>query len=78
MQDEYFITMKTAALISACLIAIGLACAIAFHLIGSTIDANGLLHEPFALIPIGYLFFAAGLLTGLGAAVQFYWQRFSN
>ena len=32
---------------------IGVMCWIAFNLIGSTVDAQGVLHEPFALIPIG-------------------------
>ena len=39
---------------------IGVMCWIAFNLIGSTVDAQGVLHEPFALIPIGWLFVVIG------------------
>lgn len=35
------------------LLFLGSLCLIAFHLIGSSIDSDGMLHEPFALIPIG-------------------------
>ena len=35
-----------------------LGCALAFQWIGSSVDAKGVLHEPFALIPIGYLLIA--------------------
>jgi hypothetical protein len=37
---------------------------IAFHLIGSSIDSDGMLHEPFALIPIGLWLIVAGALVG--------------
>lgn len=40
--------------IGAVLAAMGLACFVAFELIGSTVDENGTLHEPFGLIPIGF------------------------
>ncbi|MDD7910839.1 MULTISPECIES: DUF3955 domain-containing protein [Pseudovibrio] len=40
---------------------IGVGCVVAFQMIGSTVDENGLLREPFFLIPMGYLFLAAGL-----------------
>lgn len=33
-------------------------------LMGSYVDKNGLLHEPFFLIPIGYLFIFSGLILG--------------
>ncbi|MBU1017678.1 DUF3955 domain-containing protein [Patescibacteria group bacterium] len=35
------------------LIILGMTCSLAFNLIGSYLDENGFLHEPFALIPIG-------------------------
>lgn len=47
------------------LLALGGACLLAFNLIGSTIDAQGFLHEPFGLIPIGWLLIFVGTLTGL-------------
>ncbi len=34
---------------------------IAYNLIGSEIDGNGFLHEPFFLIPIGVLFIFLGI-----------------
>ena len=36
---------------------LGLACWLSFSLIGSRIDSEGFLHEPFALVPLGWLFF---------------------
>jgi len=47
------------------LIAIAIACAVAYQLIGSHVDADGWLREPFALIPIGWL---SGL-TGVSLVV---------
>lgn len=43
----------------------GVACFLLSSMIGSYIDNNGILHEPFFLIPIGYLFLLAGLVSGL-------------
>jgi hypothetical protein len=40
-------------------------CALAWRLIGSSVDENGLLHEPFALVPLGWLFFFLALLSGV-------------
>jgi hypothetical protein len=47
--------------LSAIAIAIGLAALLTFHLTGSTVDANGMLKEPFPLLPIGLLLLAAGI-----------------
>lgn len=33
-----------------------------FNLMGSTVDANGVLHEPFFLIPVGWLLIMVGAL----------------
>ena len=41
----------------------GTLCRLAFNLIGATIDAQGVLHEPFALLPIGFLLIALGALS---------------
>ena len=49
-------------LISIILLLIGAGCFFASAMIGSTIDSQGILHEPFFLIPIGYLFLFAGLI----------------
>ncbi|BBS17792.1 DUF3955 domain-containing protein [Aeromonas caviae] len=51
-------TMKTGAL----LILAGLGCFVAFNLLGSTLDAQGFLHEPFALLPLGYLLLFTGMV----------------
>ncbi|MEL7543037.1 MAG: DUF3955 domain-containing protein [Pseudomonadota bacterium] len=38
----------------------GLACIVAFQMIGRTIDSEGFLQEPFFLLPIDW----AGIVTG--------------
>jgi len=43
-------------------------CRVAFGLIGSRVDAQGVLHEPFALLPI-----SAFLLLGSGAVLILAW-----
>jgi len=57
-------------ILSLALIALGGACLLAFHLIGSTIDAQGMLHEPFGLIPIGWLLIVGGAAAGVVAAIR--------
>ena len=49
--------------ISILLLMTGGLCLLAFNLIGSTVDAQGVLHEPFALLPIGFLLIALGALS---------------
>lgn len=45
----------------------GIACLLAFRFIGATVDGNGLLHEPFALLPVGYgLLFIGACFAILG------------
>lgn len=44
---------------------IGLVCLLAFRLIGSSLDQDGFLQEPFGLLPIGYLLVVAGALVAL-------------
>ncbi len=46
----------------ALLILAGLGCFLAFNLLGSTLDAQGFLHEPFALLPLGYLLLFTGMV----------------
>lgn len=48
----------------------GVICFVAFNLIGSTVDASGLVNEPFFLIPVGYLLFAAGAVIGVVRLAQ--------
>lgn len=52
-------------IVSATLLGLGIACFIALNVIGTHIDDQGILHEPFALIPIGYLLSLAGVLSVL-------------
>ena len=40
-----------------------ISCAVAYRVIGTTVDRTGVLHEPFVLIPIGYLLGGAGIAT---------------
>jgi hypothetical protein len=47
------------------LITIGVACFIAFNIIGSSVSEDGTLIEPFGLIPIGYIFILLGILSFL-------------
>lgn len=39
-------------------------CMVAFNMIGSEVDAQGMLHEPFLLIPLFWLFFMFSLMAG--------------
>jgi len=43
-------------------------CFLAYHVIGSKVDAAGVLREPFGLIPIGYLALGVGLLAASAKA----------
>jgi hypothetical protein len=43
------------------------ACFLGFRATPATVDANGVLHEPFGLIPLGYLF-ALLAVVSLGVA----------
>ncbi len=56
------------------LISSGLACFALFLMIGAVIDEQGILHEPFALIPIGWVFIGLGCALGV-AALFFQWVR---
>ncbi|MEY4298760.1 MAG: hypothetical protein RLZZ423_1939 [Cyanobacteriota bacterium] len=50
------------------------ACGILYRWIGVRVEANGLLREPFALIPIGYLLAFAGMGTGIAGLLGL-WLR---
>jgi hypothetical protein len=45
-------------------------CWLSVNFIGSTVDSQGILHEPFFLVPIGWLFIFAGLFSILGASLR--------
>lgn len=59
--EDNKMTMKIGAL----LILAGLGCFVAFNLLGTTVDAQGFLHEPFALLPLGYLLLFTGMVLSL-------------
>jgi len=56
--------MKSLALFFA---ALCLGCAVTYKVIGQRIDEQGVLQEPFVLIPLGYLSGAAAVVTGIAA-----------
>ena len=49
---------------SLALLGLGFACLVAARLIGSEVDVDGVLREPFALIPIGWFSLSLGLILG--------------
>lgn len=49
-------------------------CIVVFNLIGSTVNAEGFLVEPFFLIPFAYIFFLIGIIS-LVARGSFYILR---
>ncbi len=46
-------------------ITLGLFCFFVFQLEDSYVDTNGILIEPFALIPVGWIFLIIGLISFL-------------
>ena len=44
---------------------LALLCIMLFERLGASVDAQGMLHEPFALIPVAWLFFAAAAYFGV-------------
>lgn len=49
---------------------IAIACIPIYNYIGATVDENGVLQEPFFLVPLGILTFLAGLIIGILAIVS--------
>ncbi|MGY3903178.1 DUF3955 domain-containing protein [Aeromonas lusitana] len=52
------------------LMVMGIASFMAFSLIGSTLDEEGFLHEPFALLPLGYLLLLMGAVLALVGVIR--------
>ena len=52
------------------LAALGLIALVAFRLVGARVDAEGILREPFALLPIGLLFLVAGAMIALAGVAR--------
>lgn len=62
--------------IYACFVVAGFACWLAFAVVGSEVDAQGILHEPFALLPAGGLLAGIGMVGGLiRGIIALYRQR---
>lgn len=62
-------TTRALARLSALLLAGALLCWSLYGAIGSYIDGEGFLHEPFALIPLGWLFLFGAIACGVAAMV---------
>ena len=62
--------MKRLAILSASFAIAAVSCAVAYRVIGTTVDRNGGLHEPFALIPIGYLMGAGAIATASAVVLR--------
>lgn len=56
--------------LSILLLGIGVLCFAAFDWIGSSVDENGFLHEPFGLMPVGYLALLMGVISGLVCLIK--------
>lgn len=61
--------------IGAVFMVLGLACFMAFNMIGSTVDEAGVLHEPFGLLPIGFGLLFIGVLIALIGWLRAYIRR---
>ena len=48
--------------IATTLIVICIMCFVSFELIGSEVDENGFINEPFALLPIGFIFICSSVV----------------
>ncbi|MDM5131126.1 DUF3955 domain-containing protein [Aeromonas piscicola] len=63
--------MKLAALFTA----LGMISLISFNLLGSYVDSQGYLHEPFGLLPIGFLFIFMGILLALLSVLRAFFRQ---
>jgi len=46
------------------LLGLGLACLVTARILGAEVDEDGMLREPFALLPIGWFAISLGLILG--------------
>lgn len=56
----------------------GFACWIAFAAIGSEVDAQGVLHEPFAWVPAGWLMVVIGVIGSVVLGAMTLYRRQSQ
>lgn len=50
-------------------------CFVTYNIIGSEIAPDGTLVEPFFLIPMGFLFFAIGIITTVFMFVRYLFKK---
>lgn len=67
--------MKKLTIATTFLFLLGIGCGIAYQLSPNYIDEQGFLHESFGFIPLAYLFFFAGIITGIIALVKYLRQK---
>ncbi|WP_018758284.1 DUF3955 domain-containing protein [Paenibacillus terrigena] len=71
--------MKRKFVIASTPLLLSVLCFAIYAMIGSSVDSDGTLHEPFFLILIGYLFFFSGIIallyTGITSTVKKIRQR---
>ncbi|BFH62538.1 DUF3955 domain-containing protein [Paenibacillus azoreducens] len=61
--------MKLKYLPALLLFIVGIGCLIAHSIIGAKIGSDGILIEPFFLLPVGYLLAALGIIIGLTVGI---------
>ena len=54
--------METKYKIATALLVFGIMCFVSFELIGTELDENGFMNEPFALLPIGFIFICLSMV----------------
>ena len=54
--------METKYKIATALLVFGIMCFVSFELIGTELDENGFINEPFALLPIGFIFICLSMV----------------
>jgi hypothetical protein len=68
-------TKRKGYLVAVIFLAIGAGCWTVYNYIGSYVDEEGWLHEPFGLIPIGYFFLFLGIIWGLVTLIRSFFLR---
>ncbi|MEY8350166.1 group-specific protein [Bacillus cereus] len=61
--------MKNKYLLASTPIFLGILCLVIFNIIGSRVEPDGTLVEPFFLIPLSYLFVFSGIIAILFVAI---------
>ena len=54
--------MATKYKIATALLVFGIMCFVSFELIGTELDENGFINEPFALLPTGFIFICLSMV----------------